>query len=137
MLDYDTRNKSCRFCENAKKFGETATKHDCRKNHSASSKVMEPACPVELFNSVTQSNVKFSVYTGDDDSTTESHIKHDVPYKVEKWSDTVHIKRPLTTRLYNLSQRAKFSDSSALSQKVIDYLAKCFSYCIAQNKGYP
>ena len=44
---------------------------------------MEPACPVELFNSVTQSNVKFSVYTGDDDSTTESHIKHDVPYKVE------------------------------------------------------
>ena len=74
------------------------------KKHSASSKSMEPACAVELFNSFTQSNVKFSVYTGDDDSTTESHIKQNVPYKVEKWSDIVHIKRSLTTRLYNLSQ---------------------------------
>ena len=81
---------------------------------------MEPLAAVELFNKVTESNVKFSIYTGDDDSTTESHLK--VPYGVEKWGDTVHIKRSLTTRLYNLSQRSKFPNSSVLSQKVINYL---------------
>ena len=67
---------------------------------------MEPLAAVELFNKVTESNVKFSIYTGDDDSTAQSHLKHKVPCGVEKWSDTVHIKRSLTTRLYNLSQRS-------------------------------
>ena len=61
-----------------------------------SSKAMEPLAAVELFSKVTESNVKFSIYTGDDDSTTESHLKQKVPYGVEKWSDTVHIKRSLT-----------------------------------------
>ncbi|KAL9956925.1 hypothetical protein ACROYT_G038486 [Oculina patagonica] len=96
---------------------------------------MEPLSAVELFNKMTESNVKFSTYTGDDDSTTECHLKQNVPYGVEKWSDTVHTKRSLTTRLYNLSQRGKFPNSSVLSQKVINYLVKCFTYCVAQNKG--
>lgn len=135
VLDYTTKNKMCRFCDEAKKAGKQPKDHDCRKNHLGSSKSMEPLAAVELFSRVTKSNVKFSVYTGDDDSTTESHLKHKVPYGVEKWSDTVHIKRSLTTRLYNLSQRSKFSNSSVLSQKVINYLVKSFTYCIAQNKG--
>ena len=49
-----------------------------------SSKAMEPLAAVELFSKVTESNVKFSIYTGDDDSTTESHLKQKVPYGVEK-----------------------------------------------------
>ena len=73
------------------------------KSHSGSSKSMEPLATVEHFNKVTKSNVKFSIYTGDDDATTESHLKQKVPYGVERWSDTVHIKRSLTTR-----QQSKF-----------------------------
>ena len=133
VLDYTTRIKTCRFCESAKRTGKKATNHDCRRNHAASSKAMEPACAVEMFNNAPKSNIKFSVYTGGDDSTTESHIHQKFPYGVEKWSDIIHMKRSLTTRLYNLNQRGKFSDSSILSQKVINYLVKCFSYCIAQN----
>ena len=38
----------------------------------------------------------------------------------------MHAKRSLTTRLYNLSQ-----------QKVINYLIKCFTYSVSQNKGNP
>ena len=83
------------------------------------------------------SNVKLSVYVGDDDSTTPAHIKEKVPYPVEKWTDIVHSKRSLTTRLYNLSQRGKFVNSSTLSQKVINYLVKCFTYSVFQNKGNP
>ena len=45
------------------------------------------------------------------------------------------MKRSLTTRLYNLKQNARFLNSSTLSQKVINYLVKCFSHAITQNKG--
>ena len=135
VLDYTTKIKACRYCDAAKKAGRPPKNHDCRKNHSGSSKAMEATAAVELFKNVTKSNVKFSTYTGDDDSTTEFHLKQNVPYDVEKWSDTVHTKRSLTTRLYNLSQRSKFPNCSILSQKVINYLVKCFAYCIAQNKG--
>lgn len=83
----------CCSCDEAKKAGKQPNDHDCRKNHSGSSKSMEPLAAVELFNEVTKSNVKFSIYTGDDDSMTESHLKQKVPYGVEKWSDTVHIKK--------------------------------------------
>ena len=53
------------------------------------------------------SHVNLSVYVGDEDSTTAAHIKEKVPYSVEKWTDIVHPKRSLTTRLYNLSQHGK------------------------------
>ena len=43
--------------------------------------------------------IKYSIYTGDEDSTTKCYIHQQVPYGVEKFSDIVHIKRSLTTRL--------------------------------------
>ena len=135
VLDYTTRTKSCRFCDSAKAKGKQPKAHDCRKNHEASSKAMEPAAAVELFNRAPSQSVKLSVYTGDDDSITEAHIRQKVIYKVEKFSDIIHVKRSLTTRLYNLGQNQKFDNCSPLSQKVINYLVKCFSYAIAQNKG--
>jgi hypothetical protein len=35
--------------------------------------------------------------------TTESYIHQQVPYGVEKFNDIIHMKRSLTTRLYNLN----------------------------------
>ena len=96
---------------------------------------MEPATAVELFNRAPDQSVKFSVYTGDDDSTTEAHIREKVTYEVEKKGAIIHMKRSLTTRLYNLSQNEKFDNCPPLSQKVINYLVKFFSYATAQNKG--
>ena len=95
---------------------------------------MEPNVACALWNAAPEHHVKFSTYVGDDDTTTLSHLHQNVPYGVQKWSDIVHAKRSLTTRLYNLSSRCKFQNCSSLSQKVINYLGKCFSYCIAQNK---
>lgn len=100
-----------------------ANVHDCRLNHSASPKAMEPQEAVDLFTRSLKSNVKLSVYAGDDDSTTTAHIKQKVPYPVEKWTDIVHAKRSLS-RLYNLAQRGKFANSSVLSQRVVSYLVK-------------
>ena len=104
-----------------------------KKNPIASSKAMEPDAAVELFNRAPTQGVKFSIYTGDDDSTTEAHMRQKVGYHVEKFSDIVHMKTSLTTHLYNLNQNAKFDNCSPLSQKVISYLVKFFSYAMAPN----
>ena len=125
------------FAQMLKKTGKQAKQHNCRLNHTASSKAMEPMAAVHLLTENLNSNVKLSVYVGDEDSTTAAHIIEKVPYPVEKSTDIVYAKRSLTTRLYNLSQRGKFANSSTLSQKVINYLVKCFTYSMCQNKGNP
>ena len=137
VLDYCTKNKTCRTCDHADRIKKLPNKHDCRKNHTGSSKAMERVSAVELFNNAPKKGVKYSSYTGDDDSTIESYIYQQVPYEVEKLSDVVHVKRSLTTRLYNLSKMGRFTSCSSLSNKVIEYLVKCFSIVIGQNKGDP
>lgn len=132
VLDYGTRTKLCRICGSD---SEQAKPHDCRKNHVGSSKRMEPDVAIDLFQRAPTHGVKFTVYTGDDDSTTESHIRDKVPYHVEKQSDTIHTKRSLISKLYSLKSNQKFLGCSALSAKVIGYLGNCFGYCVAQNKG--
>lgn len=137
VLSYATRCKACRVCESSKKSGKVAKTHDCRKNHVGSSKSMESDVAVELWTNALNSGTQFSTYVGDDDSTTIADILNKVPYKVEKWSDTIHTKRSLTTRLYNLKDRFKNPHCSTLSNKVISYYAKCFSYAVTQNAGNP
>ena len=60
VLGYTTRTKSCRFCDSAKAKGKTPKAHDCCKNHTASSKAMEPDTAVQLFNTAINQRVKFS-----------------------------------------------------------------------------
>ena len=137
ILDFDTRCKLCKICDNSTQSGQKSRPHDCRKNHSGSSKSMEPAVAVDLFQRAPSSNIKYHVYTGDDDTTTQSHIREKVSYDVEKQSDVIHTKRSLLSKLYTLKSNGKFPGCSLLSVKVISYLGKCFSYCVAQNKDKP
>ena len=99
IFDYATKVKKCRTCEYAQRTNTNAKVHDCRKNHTGSSKAMEPISAVELFKNAPKHGIKYSTYTGDDDSTTELYINQQVPYGVEKFSDIIYIKRSLTTRL--------------------------------------
>ena len=84
VIDFGTRCKLCRICDNAAKKGQKPRALDCRKNHLGSSKSMEPNVAVSLFQRATESKIKYSVYTRDDDATTHSHIRENVPYEVEK-----------------------------------------------------
>ena len=135
VLSDATRCKSCRVCDSSKRSGKAAKNHDCRKNHAGSSKSMERDVACELWRSAPKACV------GDDNSTTLADIHAKMPYDVQKWSDTVHTKRSLTSRLYNLKECIQASklypNCSALSQKLISYFAKCFSYAISQNAGKP
>ena len=67
VLDYTMKNKMSRSCDEVKKVESNQKTTTVEKNHS------KPLAVVELFKKVTQSNIKFSIYTGDDDSTTEFH----------------------------------------------------------------
>ncbi|KAK2553225.1 hypothetical protein P5673_025423, partial [Acropora cervicornis] len=114
----------------SKKSGKVAKTHDCRKNHVGSSKSMKRDVAVELWTNALDSGTQFSTYVGDDDSTTIADILINVPYNVEKWSDN-------TYQTFNLEDRFKNQNCSTLSNKVINYYAKCFSYVVAQNAGNP
>ena len=48
VLNYTTRTKSCRFCDGAQAMGKQPKAHNCRKNHEASSKAIEPAVAVDF-----------------------------------------------------------------------------------------
>ena len=137
VLSYSTRWKSCRVCDSSNRSGKAAKNHDCKNNHTGSSQSMERDVACELWRSAPEAGFKFSTYVGDDDSTTLADIHAKVPYGVQKWSETVHAKRSLTSRLYNLKDRIQASklypNCSILSQKVFSYFAKCFSYAISQN----
>ena len=49
VLDYATRSKLCRVCDNAFAMVQKPRKHDCRKNHVGPSKNMEPDVAVDSF----------------------------------------------------------------------------------------
>ena len=110
MLAYATRCKSCRVCDHAQKREIEPRRYNCRKNHDGSSKAMEPAVACELWNSASTKNAKFFIYVGDDDTTTLCHSSQNVPYGVEKWSDIVHAKCSLTSRMCNLSTPCKLQN---------------------------
>ena len=48
VLNYTTRTKTCRFCDQGKNSNKKVKVHDCRKNHNVSSKAMEPASAVGM-----------------------------------------------------------------------------------------
>lgn len=101
VLDFATRNKTCRTCS-ASKNANKPKPHDFRKNHSGSSKIMESSVACELFQRAPERGIKYDKYVGDDDSTTFAYLKSKVPYGLEKISDLIHTKRSLNTRLYTI-----------------------------------
>lgn len=75
IVDYQTKNTSCRTCESAAKAGKEPQSHDCRKNHEGSSKAMEAAAAVDIYERAKTSGVHYSTFIGDEDSTTISRVR--------------------------------------------------------------
>lgn len=130
VIDYRVKSTRCRSCE--AKIDGNASEHDCRKNHSGSAKSMEAEIAVECFNEAPNNGVKYTSYTADEDTTTESHIKFRVNYDATKKTDRNHAARTLGSRLYALQNSIK-----GLTPAVIGYIQKLFAYCVASNQGKP
>ena len=74
VLDFASANKFCRICEASKSKGKEPGCHDCRISHTGSSKSMEAAVGVRLFQKAPNHGVKYTVFIGDDDSATIAKI---------------------------------------------------------------
>ena len=99
---------------------------------------MEAAVGVRLLQQVPNHGVKYNMFIGDDDSATIAKIREEVEYNVEKWSDASLATRTIVSHLNKISsERKNQPGESPLSQEVIEYFRKCFSYCQSQNKGDP
>ena len=131
VLDYETRNKRCSQCEVNERTGNEK-EHDCRKNHSQSSKAMEGDIAVSLFQRSQHYTIKYETLIGDDDSTTISWIHAQVDSDVKKISDVNHATTALHKQLASIQRTHK-----QLTRPVIDYVKRCFSYAIAQNTNDP
>ena len=82
-----------------------------------------------LLNSCREKNAVVSVLVGDDDSSTISKVRQNVEHEVEKWSNVVHVKRSFGSSLYSIKTQNK-----SLTDMVMRYFQRCFSYALKQNK---
>lgn len=78
IIDYETKTTSCRKCENASKSGGNPSSHDCRVNHSGSSKSMEPAAAAEIYKRAKANGIRYTTFIGDEDSTTIARVRQEV-----------------------------------------------------------
>lgn len=102
FIDYSCANKLCRICESARSKGQEPAHRDCHQNHKGSSKSMEPEVGVRLFSDGPKYGVMYSVFIGDDDSSTIANIREEVAYNVEKWSDSTYATRTLVSHLHKI-----------------------------------
>ena len=174
IIDYATRNLACRICKSAESSGKKAAVHDCRKNHTGSSKCMEPEAAAVMYGRAKENGVRYNVLIGDEDSTTICRIRQEAgkisqyatseetkvlpkikiqiifspiffcfflwftDYEVSKHADFTHVKRNFGSDLYKAKAQVKGNaQTSALTDKVIAYLEKSFSYALYQNKNNP
>ena len=71
VLNCRVKSTCCRKCDCA--AGKSTTpSHDCRKNHSGSSKSMEREIAVVFFDGAPNHGLKCSSYTGDEDATQKA-----------------------------------------------------------------
>ena len=74
VLDLDVHCKQCSPCKRN-------LPHDtCYRNHTGSSGSMESAGMVTMFNRSLESNLRYTTYIGDGDSSVETALKTEVAY---------------------------------------------------------
>lgn len=129
---YGVKNKDCRMCNFHINKGKVPPEHDCNRNWSGSSKAMEPSVAVDVIKEVESQNVEVSVLIMDDDATTMARIRDNISHPVQKWSDLNHTKKHLGNSLYSLQKKHK-----GFSNKCVQFIQKCFSYAVIQNKNKP
>lgn len=93
---------------------------------------MRPSAAGDVIKEVEQETVEVSVLIMDDDTTTMARIRDNISHLVHKWSDLNHTKKHLGNSLYSLQKTHK-----SFSNKCVQFIQKCFSYAVIQNKNQP
>ena len=75
IIHFETRNTTCRICESVYKSGKRPDTHDCRKNHTGTSKSMEAGAAAEIYEHAKACCIRYSTFIGDEDSTTIARVR--------------------------------------------------------------
>ena len=130
IISFDIKNRDCRFCSIALARGKEVAPHNCQKNWYGSSKAMEAASACDMMSTLESAGMPIDTLVMDEDSTTISRLQKSLCHSITKWSDLNHIKKHVGNSLYALGKTHK-----QLTNTVVQYLQKCFSYAVFQNKG--
>lgn len=141
VIDVEVLSSFCKACETL-----PSSNHDCKKNHSGSSGVMEVIGMTRIFQrSETNRNLRYVKYLGDGDTKTFLEISKAQPYgdlKVEKLECIGHVQKRMGTRLRKLKQQLrgeKLPDGKTvggkgrLTDKLIDKLTVYYGNAIRSN----
>ena len=75
ICDFETRNTACRICESASKSGKRPHTHNCRKNHTGTSKSVEAGAVAEIYERAKACGIRYSTFIGDEHSTTIARVR--------------------------------------------------------------
>lgn len=78
-------------------------------------------------------NVEVGIFAGDNDSTSIYAIRQEINHEIVKVDDTNHTKKGVVNLLYKVTSSE--DTLKELSKEAKDYLHRCFSYALEQNKG--
>lgn len=122
-MGYATRNKRCVLCQK----GHNRDDHDCRVNHTGSSKSMEQKMAVAIVTDnpmLKEQHVQISTIIGDDDSSTIANVQREAKHRIEKESDTNHATCTLSKDMWSIR----------IPSQVIAYMKYCFGCVLEKNK---
>ena len=128
VIAFEVRNKQSRICETYKKSKKETPDHDCRKNWSGPAKAMESDMVVSMLKK--EGTNKIKVLALDNDSTTCSRIKDEVPRKIKDIRDMNHTKKNLSSHLRELQKK-----HPCITDTVIRYLQTSLAYAIKGSDG--
>lgn len=129
VIVYVTLNRKCAKCDQ----GHLPEDHDCRLNFMGSAKAMEPHAAVLLMKDhpiLMECNIQVGIFIADNDSSSICAVRAANNHEVLKQSDKNHTSKGVVSELYKISKSFK-----ELTSTDIQYLKKCFNYCISQNQG--
>lgn len=128
ILAYDVRNRKCRQCDR----GRSPQDHDCDVNFRGSAKSMESESAVALacHQYLKDCFVQWGIMISDNDSCAILSLRNALDYEIVKQADKNHTSKGVKNELYNHLKQFK-----ELNKDTINYLQRCFNYCLSQNVG--
>ena len=95
IIDYETRIKQCRICDNASRKAKVLQKHNCQKNWNNTAKSMEVNQSIIMVKRHTGKEVQVKRVAMDNDATTASKLKKEIEGEISEMKDLSHCKKKL------------------------------------------
>ncbi len=96
---------------------------------------MEAAIAEDLCKKVQKQGVKINPIIMDNDTTTPARLRQNLDYNIEKWDDSGHSSKGLTSKMYELAKVHK--ELRLEGHCAVKTIASHFNYAVAQCKGKP